>query len=693
MTLGGNKANEHIHLPDAATVVVVGGGPAGAFFAINLLKQAKQLGKQVDLLIFEKKKELHFFADSRAATCREGCNYCAGGISPKLADVLADAGLTLPEDLVTGTVQSLAVHGDWKSIQLPMPPGRKMFSVFRGSRPKNRPGRYANFDSYLLDKAVEEGARVVPGQVQDIDYSDAGKPVLTYQVMEGAECHNERIEADFTVFAAGVNSKPGAPPESSQLVRSLQGVMPRFRPPKVRKTLICELHTDEKSTRCMKDEVHFVQYGSSELKIEMSSLIPKGQYITVVLIGHSVDTAEPSENRSLVDHFLRLPHVRRLLPRKTELAAVCACTPNMTVGVAREPIGHRIAVIGDLAVSRLYKDGIYSAYLTASALAKSILEVGVDRRSLKRTYLPVVKKLKTDNRWGALVFLLSRITFSRPVLSRFFYQAVITERKNKPEHRRRLANVLWRIASGDDSYRAILGAMFHPVTIARIAVGGILVTIRNWLAELVYGLKWSELGRYPTGVPQENVEEKRQELLGLLGIDQTQRPPQFERMYTIEINAAKRRIWDQLGKFGSEDQHYFRPNMVTVRRTAGEPNRVGSTIRYDVFPRGLSFSVVLEKAVSERYLIYRVQNGFARDGVLAFDIEPDERGVCLLSIYVAFDFPRRKNWLKKIAWYLFRISFPAFVHDVVWNHALCKLKDIVEEEKSRGDDTAAGGEV
>ncbi|NQU25588.1 MAG: hypothetical protein HQ567_30245 [Candidatus Nealsonbacteria bacterium] len=32
------------------------------------------------------------------------------------------------------------------------------------------------------------------------------------------------------------------------------------------------------------------------------------------------------------------------------------------------------------------------------------------------------------------------------------------------------------------------------------------------------------------------------------------------------------------------------------------------------------------------------------------------------------------------AWYAFGLAFPGFVHDVVWNHSLCKIKDLVETE-------------
>jgi len=682
MTDLSNKAKKHIPLPDPAKVMVIGGGPAGAFFAITLLRRARQLGREVEVLILEKKKELQFYSSSSSFSCREGCGHCAGAISPRMADVLGELGLDLPEDIVAGNVESLAVHGDWKTNVLPIPEGRSMFSVFRGSRPKTRPGRHVNFDGFLLDKAIEEGARVVQGAFQGVRYSDEGKPMVTYQITKGTKGPDDELEADFVVFAAGVNQTPGMSLESAPLVRSLRDVIPQFRPPKVRKTLICELETDERSAKFMEGETHFVQYGSKELKIELSFLMPKGRYVTVVLIGRSVDTAHASENVSLVEQFISLPHVRRVFPGPVKFARVCLCNPNMTVGPATSPIGDRIAVVGDMAASRLCKDGIYSAYLTSTALVNSILDVGIDRRSLKKSYLPVIKDLNVDNRFGAIVFLVNRLTFSRPTLSRCLYQAVITEIRTKPKGTRRLSDALWRIASGDDTYRSIFLSMLHPVSIERIVVGGIFVTLRNSLTELVFGLKWHGFGRYPTGVPRENVEEKRGELFGVLDQEPPPSPPQFEKLYSIKIRSSEAKIWDQLGKFGSEDQEYFTPRLIKVRRASGEPNCVGSTIRYDVFISRLSFNMVLEKAVPERYLLYRVQDGFARGGIFAFDIDRHEGGVCILSIYVAFDFPPGSALLKRAAWHLFRLFFPAFPHDVAWNHALCKLKDIVEDSDS-----------
>ena len=120
--------------------------------------------------------------------------------------------------------------------------------------------------------------------------------------------------------------------------------------------------------------------------------------------------------------------------------------------------------------------------------------------------------------------------------------------------------------------------------------------------------------------------------------------------------------------------------MINVHQTTGEANHLGSVIQYDL-PFGLlSFGVILERVVDGRRLLYRVKDGFAKGGVLVFDLKEDHPGVVLLSIYVGFSFPRPRNPVKRAAWFAFRLAFPGFVHDVVWNHSLCKIKDLVETE-------------
>ncbi len=149
-------------------------------------------------------------------------------------------------------------------------------------------------------------------------------------------------------------------------------------------------------------------------------------------------------------------------------------------------------------------------------------------------------------------------------------------------------------------------------------------------------------------------------------------------MYSIKIKADRKRIFRELGRFGDEDREYFRPRLLKVYRTAGKANEAGSVIQYHFICRLFDFSIELEQVIGDRYLVYRVRDGFARGGVLVFHITTVRQGVSLLSIYVGFGFPKGENVAKRWGWYLFKILFPGFVHDVLWNHSLCKLKNLVE---------------
>ena len=173
---------------------------------------------------------------------------------------------------------------------------------------------------------------------------------------------------------------------------------------------------------------------------------------------------------------------------------------------------------------------------------------------------------------------------------------------------------------------------------------------------------------------------KRREFDQSFDVDDSRRRPDFESMYSIRIRGTQERILHQLGKFGDPDREYLKPRMVNVHRTAGKANHVGCTVQYDLPLRLLSFGAVLESITEQPRLVYRVKDGFAKGGVLIFDLKEVRPGVVLLSTYVGFSFPRPRNFVKRAAWTAFRFAFPGFVHDVVWNHSLCKIKDLVETE-------------
>lgn len=314
--------------------------------------------------------------------------------------------------------------------------------------------------------------------------------------------------------------------------------------------MIVELEAAPEVLKNLAGDVYFIESGSRQLRLDMCSIIPKEQFVTVVLIGKMIDSAESREDiLEIVRRFMDMPQVKKILPPEVRLS--CVCRPNMSIGAARRPYGQQVADIGDVVTSRLYKDGILSAFLTASALARAVTEVGTDK----------TRKFK------------------------------------------------------------------------QIA------------AEMGIGFSNS---------------------------------PEFERMYAIKIRSGCGSVFEEIGKFGDDAQQFFRPRMIRVRRLRGESLQTGNHLQYDVIIKQLNFIAVLEYYKPDGIIVYRLVSGFPSGGVLIFDIEPAAEHISILSIYVAFNFPRGKGLFSRMSRRLFRFFFPAYLHDVLWNHSLCKLKDIVE---------------
>ncbi len=653
-------------------IAVVGGGPAGSFFAIHLLREARQVDLDLEVVIIEKRGPTDLNFDGYQ--CR-GCNFCAGVISPRLNQVLETSGLSVPEEVIQGRIDHVWIHGRWKNFRLRVPENQRMYSVYRGSLPGKGRDSPAGFDGYLLAEAVKEGARVLHGEVETVAYSRSGKPVLTVKPGLGERFS---FEASFVSFATGINAHYGVEGRSDALIASIKRLNPSFVPGRARKTLIFELDVGEGYLQHnLNREMYFIEFGSGQLAIEHTALIPKGRFLTVAMIGRCVDGAIlPRDSRRLVKDFLFLPQVERILPGISAAPLGCVCAPKMAVTAASSPCGDRFALIGDAVGSRLNKDGLYSAFRTAIKLAQVVLHEGIDRQTLDRGYSKTIQWLEDDNRAGRIVYAVSRTAFAMPFLSRIVYQAFATEYKVRDEHSRPLSRMLWKIASGTADYREILKEICSWGVLGSIFAGA-AVTLRNVACEAALGLKWGRYGRYPTVVPVEKREALKKEIASSLGMvlgDSLD----FECMYEIKIRGSEAEIMEQLARYGQPNARFLKIRFIRMQQIKGAPNQVGSVILYKIAGVQLTAELELTRRAGSTAVLYEADDRIVDHGRLIFNISPTRDGNRKLSVYAAFNYRKGTGVANRMLWKGVRFLFPGFVHDVVWNHALCTMKEEVE---------------
>jgi hypothetical protein len=221
--------------------------------------------------------------------------------------------------------------------------------------------------------------------------------------------------------------------------------------------------------------------------------------------------------------------------------------------------------------------------------------------------------------------------------------------------------------------------MLRPSTLWKIAIGGGLITLRNWLTELLFGLHWRDIGRFPTAVPVERLRELRRRL-------RYGKESEFECTYTIHMRASRAAARRLMADFGETTRPYLHPRWVTISRLSGRPLHAGWTIRYRVFGGLLSFAVVQVPTDDPNFIHFRVLGGFADAGSFIFLIEPEGPRRCALSVYLAFDYARGRTLPERVFWHAFRALFPEYLHDVLWNHALCELKQAAEADRTNPEE-------
>jgi flavin-dependent dehydrogenase len=664
-----------MRLQHGSKVVVLGGGPAGALFAIHLLGQSRQAGVDVAVTIVEKKAVQ---PSGALPNNPRGCNYCAGIISPRLHNALDKIGISLPEKLICEEFGHIWIHGLWKNFPLKLAPGQRMYSLFRGSLPHDRQDRTTGLDGFLLNEARTRGAAVMAGEAVDIRYAPSKKPYVRVATASRKEIG---IEADFLAIATGISPFKDITTEENSIFGAFRRINPGFTPPRVRPALIFELKPGRAYLKkYMNKEIYFIVSGSKKLRLDHISLVPKGDYLTVAMVGDRIDRASfPEDTQKIIHDFLSLSHCRAILPHITphNTPVACSCTPFMVTTPAKGAICDRMAVVGDALGSRLYRDGIFSAFIGAEALAKTVIHRGVDKKSLSNGYEHVIKWLKIDSRYAERVIGCIQTVLKSPFLSRILYQTFATEMKNKSREQRPLGQALLELGSGGTDYAHVYNSLIRlPVLLSILR--GTVKTLRNMLTERFFGLSWEDTGRYPTVILKEKRDYFKKSIAKPLGIT-LDSSPEMERMYAIKIRAPASIIFQELGKFGETGSRFLSLRFLDVTRISGPPNTVGAVVRYRLKRLPIAMDIRLARAIPDRTLLYEPGELFSRNGKLIFDIAPTKDGNSRLVIYTAFDFRRGRTAASRLFWRLFRKIFPDYAHDVVWNHAICCIKRDAEK--------------
>jgi len=422
-----------ISLQNDSRVAVIGGGPAGSLCAVFIQKYARDAGIDISTTIFDGKDFLQ--------KGPRGCNLCAGVISNSLHAKLNSEGIGLPEGRIIKRVRGYRLHLNGRALSLSPPPSENdsIATVFRGNGPRfSAFPEVISFDDFLLTFAQDYGAAVVYEPIKEIQApADPAQPlILTF----GSRRQPKTFTADLVVGAFGLNTR---------LTRNITAMGFGYRPPATLKTFQAEFKLDAAAIdRNFGDSIHVFMPRRS--RIRFATVIPKGDFVTVTLIG------KKEADREFLKEFLALPEVPEAL---SKAPACCFCYPKIAVSPAHNPFTHRLVMVGDASFSRHYKNGIESAFVTARLAAAAAVKFGIDAESLRtHFYRPAREAIIKDNFYGRLLFFLNDIILAAPLVRRLHIR--LAENETRASHPHSIRFILWQMFTGNISYKKIFQAVF-----------------------------------------------------------------------------------------------------------------------------------------------------------------------------------------------------------------------------------------
>jgi len=410
-------------------VAIVGGGPAGSFFALYLRHFARIKGINPSITIYQER-----FFDALGP---KGCKGCAGIISLSLIKNLAELNITLPPEVIQTVIDRFAVHSPYSSIDISNPDNDlKIMSVYRGGGPLiSHYEKKVSFDGWLLRQAENSGIEVINQKVTR----------LWTGAMAGVEVNGKRIDYGLIALATGVNAQKVF----------IEGAS--YAPPETNIMAMSELYLGVADVRSRLGNVaHAFLIPHSGMIF--GTLVPKGDFVNVSVLSSS-------NYPVTIADFLNYEVVREILPQNYEV--VCGCRPHTAFSAARNYYTDKFIAIGDAACTRLYKDGIGSSLTMARAAAHTAINYGVSKRDFRRHYSPLYNNFNRDNQWGHFLFSLNDLVKESKIFS-LAQQRLIGNEQEKKTERQPFTKAAWGIFTGSYSYRRIAKKIFNPLSLIRL---------------------------------------------------------------------------------------------------------------------------------------------------------------------------------------------------------------------------------
>ena len=373
----------------------------------------------------------------------------AAVIAGSLHAKLTKDGIILPDSIIRQEIKGYYFHTEEYGIELYKPDQinkSSIMAVYRGNGPlySTHTGSHS-FDDFLLKHVINQGVNVISESVLDLELSS--NPDTPATVIYGKGSQHNKMEADLVVGAFGINSTI-----TSKIERLNFG----YIPPKTIKTCQMEIPLDATFIKnSFKDNIQVFALGIKPFRF--ASMVPKGNYVTVSLVG-----SRDLTSNDLID-FLNHPTVRKNLPHDWEMPEkFCMCLPKIVLSHAINPFTDRFVLVGDASITRIFKNGLESAYITSQLAVRAAFENGISSADFARYYYkPAHKLLAMDNKLGAVILAISDFITRQNWLVKARLSYVEDKRGSWiADH---LNTLLWNMVTGDAPYHKILIQALHPL--------------------------------------------------------------------------------------------------------------------------------------------------------------------------------------------------------------------------------------